>query len=414
MSDKKVKFLGVSVYKRKTSGNTKTTRVLGLPVLRRVEKNNKLKKYFLGVKYAKRRLNVPDIPEGHPNEWYHLDRSKLNVMIKLSGGLGDYIIAINYINKLIQKYGNKNIRFYLSGVTKLLDVFDLNSVHTVYADFDVADHTKAFDVFIKLVRFPQILRADKKKVYRFSEEFLDYVLACEKFMIQQTRFFDCGRTCDGQVRMFTRILGKNRVQTPDILNLFDIRDIDVTIPLPEKELVSFGVMPKFITIHRGNDARQSKTCVKLWPTSYYNILVRLMKRAYPDYQIVQLGINKDRCLDIEGVDLNLVGQTTLSDVALLLKHAAFHIDGEGGFVHLRHALKGGSCAVLFGPTDKAYYGYPENLNISADVCRGCEWVREKWLESCARGLNKPLCMYALTPETVFDKIHESGVLNEKM
>lgn len=417
MADKKIKFLGVSVYKRKTAGNKKTTRVLGIPVLKRVEKNGKIRKYFLGIKYAKKRLNPPQTPPQkteYNDKYYGLNNSKLNVVIKFSGGLGDLIIGWNYAKKLIQTYSDPNVCFYLSGVPKLLQVFDTTGVQRIFSDTDVPENTTAFDVFIKVVRFPQILRSNKKKVARFSDGLLDYIFACEKFAVKYPRFFECGRTCDGQVNQIAKIWGKNRVQTPDVLDLFHIDDIEVNIPLPDKTPADFGITQKFITIHRGNDARQNKNCVKLWPMTYYRGLVQQLKKHYPDYTIVQLGVSADRCPAIDGADVNLVGKTTLSDVALLLKHSHLHIDGEGGFAHLRHTIHGGPSVVLFGPTDPVYYGYRENINLSSNACSGCEWVREKWLESCVRGMSHPICMYTLTPDTVFQAIDESGVLNEKM
>ncbi len=183
--------------------------------------------------------------------------------------------------------------------------------------------------------------------------------------------------------------------------------------IPPKNLhKDYGISAlQFITVHRGNDLKNKANCVKLWPIGYYGILVKMLKQKYPEYQIVQLGVNKERCPDMENVDINLVGKTSLEDVVFLLKHSALHIDCEGGFTHLRHALHGGKTVVLFGPTDIAYYGYSENINLRTDVCSGCEWVREKWLESCIKEMRNPACMYSLTPEYVFSEIVKSEVLN---
>ena len=402
---------------------------LGIPVYRKIYYENFVKTYICGIKIKK--INIPQKsntainkksntenvkPIGHADRWYNLDHSKLNVVIKFSGGLGDILINLNYVYLLIKKYKQPKIKFYLCGSLPILNFLIKNNenIEQIYADNDLREDSHAFDVLIKLVRFPQIKWANKKKIAEYSEEFLDYILSCERFMILHPRFFECGRTCDGQVNMLAKLYGKNRVQTPDIINILNVKDINFLLQIPQNKNLykDYGISSsKYITIHRGNDIKNKANCVKLWPTGYYGILTKFLKEKYPEYQIVQLGVSKERCPDIENVDLNLVEKTTLDDVAFLLKHSALHIDCEGGFAHLRHAIHGGKTVVLFGPTDVSYYGYSENINLRTDVCRGCEWVREKWLESCTKGMKNPACMYSLTPEFVFSQIVKSGVLN---
>ncbi len=402
---------------------------LGIPVYRKIYYENFVKTYICGIKIKK--INIPQKsntainkksntenvkPIGHADRWYNLDHSKLNVVIKFSGGLGDILINLNYVYLLIKKYKQPKIKFYLCGSLPILNFLIKNNenIEQIYADNDLREDSHAFDVLIKLVRFPQIKWANKKKIAEYSEEFLDYILSCERFMILHPRFFECGCTCDGQVNMLAKLYGKNRVQTPDIINILNVKDINFLLQIPQNKNLykDYGISSsKYITIHRGNDIKNKANCVKLWPTGYYGILTKFLKEKYPEYQIVQLGVSKERCPDIENVDLNLVEKTTLDDVAFLLKHSALHIDCEGGFAHLRHAIHGGKTVVLFGPTDVSYYGYSENINLRTDVCRGCEWVREKWLESCTKGMKNPACMYSLTPEFVFSQIVKSGVLN---
>ena len=432
MSDKKIKFLGITVYKRKTKGNTTITRFLNVPVWKKVKELNKNKYYLFGMQIYNKKTScirnkiendnksiITKIVEGHVDSWYGLDKNKLNVAIKFSGGLGDILINYNYIDKLIKKYKNDNINFYICGNENILNfIIKENPLITKkYKDLDLSEDSHAFDVLIKLVRFPHIKWANKKKVFKFSEEFFNYIVKHEIFMLKNPRFFESGRTCDGQTNILSKIEGKNRVSSPDILNILNIKDIDITIAIPQNKDLRKDYQidtEKYITIHRGNDIKNSHFCTKLWPLGYYSILTGLLKEKFPEYKIVQLGVNEERCPAMENIDISLVGKTSLDDIAYILKHSSLHIDAEGGFAHLRHALKGGKSVVLFGPTDKNYYGYPENINISTDICRGCEWVREKWLESCVKGDKNPACMYSITPELVISKIIESEVLNEKL
>ena len=56
MANKKIKFLGITVYKRKTKGNKTKTYILGLPVWKKVSANNKKKYYLLGFRVWKRKF----------------------------------------------------------------------------------------------------------------------------------------------------------------------------------------------------------------------------------------------------------------------------------------------------------------------------------------------------------------------
>ena len=102
--------------------------------------------------------------------------------------------------------------------------------------------------------------------------------------------------------------------------------------------------------------------------------------------------------------MDLVGKTNLEQIKPILQHALVHIDGEGGMVHLRHALGGGRSVVLFGPTSSEFFGYSENKNLVGGGCAvWCEWALNKWQEGCLRGsYETPPCMASITPEMVME------------
>ena len=96
----------------------------------------------------------------------------------------------------------------------------------------------------------------------------------------------------------------------------------------------------------------------------------------------------------------------------ILRGAAFHLDIEGGLVHLASQLDT-KCVVLFGPTPIAYYGYQTNINIQAGECHGCYWLENDY-QQCYRRMAKPECMHAITPELVMERVRsELGGIMEK-
>ena len=394
MSDKKVKFLGITIYKRKTKGNTTTTSFLNIPVWKK-KNTNKV------INQAKENFK---------------DNNILKMGIKLKGGLGDILIGINYLynvfkninkqNVIIDIYAHRNKDLVAALIPE--DTF----ISNLYLDGDIADNNNAYDLFIVLNRYPDVRKKDMAKIYKYAPELIDLVQACEKWRLENIRFFNHLPVCDGESNKLSEILGKKRIQQPDIYNLYKIQEeFSYQLNTKEDAIDFFKTLnltnKRFITIHRGVDDRQIENSVKLWPSGYYNTLLKYIKESFPDIMIVQLGINHNRCPLFENIDIDLVGKTSLEELKVILKASLLHIDCEGGMVHLRHALCGKPSIVLFGPTSQEFYGYSENINLSGKGCPyPCEWVINNWQRQCARGFSKHPCMHSLTPEFVYTKTKE--------
>ena len=69
------------------------------------------------------------------------------------------------------------------------------------------------------------------------------------------------------------------------------------------------------------------------------------------YTVIQIGTNVEK--PIKGA-IDLLGRTWIKDACSLIKGAQFHLDTEGGFVHIAHFLKKKSI-VLFGPTPIKFF-----------------------------------------------------------
>ncbi len=410
MVDKKVKIAGVSVYKRKTNGNKTKTYVLGIPVLKKKRKGTKQKTYLFGVPIRKKKINM-----SVENELISsIPHDRLVIGFKLKGGLGDILISANYLFEIRELIGYDKIEIdvyaheNLDLVTALFP--ENNFVNRLFLDTDIMDNTKRYDLFVVVNRYPDIRCRNMKKIYKFAPALIDFIHACEKFKLENERFFGYGMVCDGVSNCICEILKKKRIQQPDIYDFFKLSErfnYTLDVSTDEKEFFDKNkIVPgKFITIHRGVDVGQVQDSVKLWPYDFYNILIKFIKNEFPNIQIVQLAINDENCTAFEGVDVNLVGKASIEDIKLLLKKSTLHIDGEGEFVHLRHALGGGKSVVLFGPSSPEFYGYSENINLRGKGCKfPCEWIINSWQKKCARGYHRVPCMYSLTPEFVFSKI----------
>jgi ADP-heptose:LPS heptosyltransferase len=154
---------------------------------------------------------------------------------------------------------------------------------------------------------------------------------------------------------------------------------------------AFGLQRRpYVTVHNGYDPNMvvsHERATKCYP--HFNEVVATLRRAYPGLTFVQVGIHTSA--PIASADMNLIGKTTLQQVAGLLRGAVFHLDNEGGLVHLASAMGVRSC-VVFGPTSSRYFGYPDNVNIDPGFCGGCWWITETWMNHCPRGFKTALCM----------------------
>jgi ADP-heptose:LPS heptosyltransferase len=155
---------------------------------------------------------------------------------------------------------------------------------------------------------------------------------------------------------------------------------------------------KFVTLHNGFDTNfviAGRRATKCYP--HFAEVVAGMKAARPDLLLVQIGTTTSE--PIPGVDLDLIGKTSLRDVAGLLRASALHLDNEGGLVHLA-ACYGRRSVVVFGPTPSDYFGYPHNLNIDPIHCGGCWWMDELWMDRCPRGMAQPECVFSQPPGAI--------------
>lgn len=187
---------------------------------------------------------------------------------------------------------------------------------------------------------------------------------------------------------------------------FQLSSMQVPIPLDVRQRKRWQQMHlgDYVTINYGNGASskgQKQIVSKQWPKEYFERLAELLKQVYPHIKLVQIG---DKSADnLDHVDRYILGED-LELVKYILKGSLLHIDIEGGLMHLATQL-GTKCVCILGPTQKELFAYPQNINIVSEKCHGCYCLYDNTYQ-CARGLEKPECMYDLTPDKVMNKIQQ--------
>ena len=173
----------------------------------------------------------------------------------------------------------------------------------------------------------------------------------------------------------------------------------LNIPADSNALSMLGLQgKKFITVHNGFDTNfiiRGQRATKCYP--HFDRVIAAIKAARPELLIVQIGTTTSD--PIPDVDVNLIGQTNMQQVAALVRASALHLDNEGGLVHLA-ACYGRRSLVVFGPTPSDYFGYPHNINVDPLKCGNCWWLDDLWMDRCPRGQAEPECMFSQPPEHI--------------
>lgn len=341
---------------------------------------------------------------------------KLYIGVAMGGGFGDILIGANYILYL---------REYLTPLNVHIDCYsgNLGAAKNAFGGSDIIDglykniyHNKArkYDCYISIIEsFPNIINYNESKIKSLSPKLWTLVEEClnaEKIIEKTIKYHPKNNSA---AYIASLIQGRNRVQINDVGNILGIEPTIKFIPsinIDEQEtLIKFNLNNiKYITINRCvGELNSFWDSNKMWALEYCNQLVSMIKTDFNQIKIIQIGHSLERSPIIANVDDCLVGRTTFEEAKVVIKNSLLHIDGEGGLVHLRHALRGGTSVVLFGPTAPEFYGYPENINIKTDACpHWCDWVINDWQTHC---LNKN-CMNSITPDIVYGKI--KNVLNQ--
>lgn len=362
---------------------------------------------------------APDIKSGEilsDSDMPHLDDTKINIGFLICGGLGDIVIALNYIWYFANKFKTENIN---------IDLFirnDINFVKCVLKELNFADrwfttfrdgkyydirdeYSHKYDVYIRLVRMPEVLHYKTDKIDRNSM-LINYLETLKSFKAKNNDVYKN----DNIATQYSVVQGKNRIQQPDINGYLGIKDFyGYTVPVHINEyefLNKYGLLgKKFVTVHNEVDFRLPPDSPKIWSNANYEELIAKLKTKYPDLIFVQIGNSTERSPKMAGIDVYPVGELSMEETKCLLKNAWLHIDIEGGFVHLHQALNSkGTAVVLFGPTNPVFYGYKNNINIFMNKCPCCENITSNWYRCCLRDDNRNICMKSITPNIVFERI----------
>lgn len=342
------------------------------------------------------------------------ETSKIRIAFLCNGGVGNIVVACNFIYCFYKYIDNKNILISVYGHPNQEinhEIFNcLEFIEHIYEHSDFFDQLKSiYDVIVEIHSFPDVKYFNDNCVRNNDQKLYSLLKIWQSFRNNDyfLRYFTCRPALNGEIFKYGIIKKKT------VLNIADIDGVINVQALPAIDLIckkneildKFDLQPnKYITLCRDvNIYSEAKESPKLWPEKYYSLLIKLFKHEFTDCKIVLLGNNFSRVQNIKNADVNLVKKTSFAELKTILKFAFLHVDCECGLVHLREALHGGPSVVLFGPTPIEFFGYPNNINISANVCKHwCAGHHFLWQKECFLGNN--VCMNSLKPGMVINAI----------
>ena len=148
----------------------------------------------------------------------------------------------------------------------------------------------------------------------------------------------------------------------------------------------------------------------LWETKHWHVegfaeVARRLTRTGRAVALAGSPAERARCQAVAALcpgARDLSGQTTLSDLAALIRRAEVCVTNDSGSMHLTVAL-GRPVVGVFGPTDPVWigpYGRPRSVVQSSPPCSPC-YLRK--LRACPHG---HVCMTEVTGAMVMERVEE--------
>ncbi len=326
----------------------------------------------------------------------------LRVFFWLPGGVGDAACA----RRLVSTY-----RTLLPGAQFEIFCPVLGAAQTVFEGLenvsfatDVKRYWKDYDLVVCACLAAKFLYVNDKRFQTLAPDFIPVLRRAQDAQAQLGVLLEDPFLTEDILGRLMRSIGARR---------FDLLSYTAGVPLEHdtKERLGFhkNILGKYqlagkeyITFHDGN-LGEDATSTRMWPKQSWRLLLQQIKRQFPQVTLVQLGAPGSYFYD--EADVCLVGQTQLTELPSLLFGARLHVDSESGLVHLAQYTFVPSI-VLYGPSDKEFFAYSRNTNLSAGDCGGCMWSVPGWMHACPLGHKPAKCMQAISVESVWEAVRE--------
>ncbi len=347
---------------------------------------------------------APPRPAPVPPRSAPVPAARLSLAVHMEGGIGDVILAARLVEAAWHALDQCDIDIYYQAPEVARFVFHGTPFirHILAA---APPRAAGYDLSVSTLHYAGITVHNEARVRQLCPETADRLAQAGKNFAPLRGLADKRPHLDGLWGRIAAAAGRNALDNLGYCSGLALsRQTELTLT-PEIDAMAslpalLGAAGCYITVHDGFDNSMKMPpggATKCWPLAHWEAFVSSFKATHPDCKVVQLGNAKSRA--IAGVDVNLLGRTSLHQTSWLIKTAALHVDTDSGLVHLARAVHT-RAVVLFGPTDARLYGHDAHIVVNAGNCAPCWWSTPDWLAHCPRGLKQPVCMSGIMPEQV--------------
>ncbi|WP_093282664.1 glycosyltransferase family 9 protein [Solimonas aquatica] len=376
-------------------------------IYRRYRKTRKVVLYSL-LSWQGRLPSVLKPGRKMPVEPLAEDTGDVTVAVCVTGGLGDFLIVARLLRDLCAISSRIKIELFVPTAAPAAWAFEpVSQIKGIYSEMFFHHALPGYDcaLVINQMAFYYAEHVKYARIKQRLPQLLQLLETLGKNRGPWEPYIQSHPYLDGAMAHRAVVLGENRYSL--LHRLFGLNYGGHLLALRIDESVANTVKDRFsswITVSNGFDAAfkvRGHRATKCYPQSSWVRVLDIVKRQRPDVGIVQVGGKTSEL--IRGVDVNLIGKTSLAQAAALIKYGMLHVDNEGGLVHVAASL-GRRALVLFGPTSKPYFSYEGNINLDSGFCGGCWWSTRNWMEACPREYETPVCLDRLAPEVVAEQI----------
>jgi len=134
--------------------------------------------------------------------------------------------------------------------------------------------------------------------------------------------------------------------------------------------------------------------LRSWDYDCWQILIDKIIKNFPQIKILQIGLKGDQLLN-NVIDIR--GQTSFRQAALIIQKSIFFIGTEGGLMHAARAVKAKALIIWGGITVPEFAGYPNHHKIICKYVKCAPCGNLGWCD------NDHICMKNIEVENVYEK-----------
>ncbi|WP_155936627.1 glycosyltransferase family 9 protein [Mesorhizobium ciceri] len=319
-----------------------------------------------------------------------------SIAIRVTGGMGDHIVAVRFIRDLLSHFGHAKIDVYsvTGGMGWLYE--PLSNVSIIEAPKRVFNWVaNRYLLALQITHTVDVVHLDSAAAQRWPKlaAMLQNIAPYRKTLSHAIKAHP---HLDFHPALLAQFQNVGRDTFLNHVSGVPFGGHQYPLPQDASLLQSVGLDRKpYITVHNSFSEESGRPrTTRDYP--FLDDVMKEVKLQLPSLAVVQVGVIGGT---LSSADYNLSSKTTQPQIASVVANSSMHFDMEGGLVHIASCV-GTPCCVVFGPTPIGYYAYPNNINISPRVCGNCWSITEDWQKTCLLGATEPPCMFTQPPKAV--------------